>query len=74
MAPSPKRSLLADIDILALAGGLGTRLDGVLGDLPKVMAPIAGQPFLSYLIEWLAAQGAERVILSLGFRADQVLE
>ncbi len=58
---------------MVLAGGLGTRLNGVLDDLPKIMAPIAGRPFLEYLLAWLIAQGADRVVLGLGHRATPVI-
>lgn len=67
------RALLSSVDIAVLAGGLGTRLAGILGDLPKIMAPIGGRPFLDYLLGWLAGQGAKRVLLCLGYRATPVL-
>ena len=57
-----------------LAGGLGTRLQGVLPGLPKVMAPVAGRPFLDYLLVWLREQGARRVILSLGYQSMVVMD
>ncbi|MBM3599266.1 MAG: nucleotidyl transferase [Alphaproteobacteria bacterium] len=69
---------LASIDIAILAGGLGTRIRGVLGDTPKVMAPIAlhgaTRPFLDILLDWLAGQGARRVLLCLGHLAERVRE
>jgi len=64
---------LAGIDVVVLAGGLGTRIRGVLGDTPKVLAPINGRPFLDHLLDHLAALGAGRAVLSLGVGADQVL-
>ncbi|MBI1209612.1 MAG: NTP transferase domain-containing protein [Azospirillum sp.] len=64
---------LGGIDVVVLAGGLGTRLQGVLDGLPKVLAPIDGRPFLDHLIEWLAGFGAKRIVLSLGYRADKVV-
>ena len=64
---------LADIDIAVLAGGLGTRLAGALGDLPKVLAPVAGRPFLDHMLDRLAEEGAKRVVLCLGYRAERVL-
>jgi len=64
---------LAGIDVAVLAGGLGTRLQGVLGALPKVLAPVAGRPFLDHLLDWLAGFGARRVVLCLGHRAERVL-
>jgi mannose-1-phosphate guanylyltransferase len=64
---------LGDIQIAILAGGLGTRLRGVLPDLPKILAPVHGKPFLEYLFDWLIRQGSRRVVLCLGYRADDVL-
>lgn len=63
---------LEGIDVAVLAGGLGTRIRGVLGDTPKVLAPINGQPFLDGLLALLARLGASRVILCLGHLADKV--
>jgi D-glycero-alpha-D-manno-heptose 1-phosphate guanylyltransferase len=56
-------------EAVILAGGFGTRLRSVVGDLPKPMAPIKGKPFLSVLLRQLSAAGIERVILSLGYQA-----
>lgn len=53
---------------IILAGGLGTRLRERVADLPKPMAPIAGKPFLSYLLARLAKADFEEVILSVGYR------
>jgi NDP-sugar pyrophosphorylase family protein len=58
---------------LILAGGLGTRLRSVLPDRPKVLAPIAGRPFLDILIAQLVARGVRRIVLLLGNLADQVV-
>jgi mannose-1-phosphate guanylyltransferase len=55
-----------------LAGGLGTRLRPAVADRPKVLAPVAGQPFLQHLLGWLEAQGIRRVVLALGHLAEQV--
>jgi D-glycero-alpha-D-manno-heptose 1-phosphate guanylyltransferase len=57
-------------EAIILAGGLGTRLRDVLPDLPKCMAPVAGRPFLSFVIDALRMQGIERFIFSLGYKAD----
>lgn len=63
---------LRGIDILILAGGLGTRLRGVLGDTPKVLAAIDGRPYLDWALDWLKQQGAGHVVLSLGHLAGAV--
>lgn len=67
-------STLSGIDALILAGGRGSRLKEVLGDLPKALAPINGRPFLDYQLEYLAGQGVRKVVLALGYQANLVLE
>ncbi len=63
---------LEALDVLVLAGGLGTRLQAALGDTPKLLAPIAGKPYLAYLLAWLGRFGARRVVLGLGHLAEAV--
>jgi len=65
---------LAETEVIVLAGGLGTRLESVVPGLPKPMAPVAGQPFLTYLLCSLESQGFTRVILSVGYLAGVVQE
>ena len=52
---------------IVLAGGLGTRLKGVLKGLPKPMAPIRNRPFLEYQMDFWIDQGISRFILSVGY-------
>jgi NDP-sugar pyrophosphorylase family protein len=67
-----QKNCLARIDVLVLAGGLGTRTRPVLGDTPKLLAPIAGRPYLKHLLDWLRRFGAQRIVLGLGYRAEAV--
>jgi D-glycero-alpha-D-manno-heptose 1-phosphate guanylyltransferase len=60
-------------EAIVLAGGLGTRLRSVVPDLPKVMAPIRGRPFLELILSALARKGFDRVVLSLGYMAGSVV-
>jgi len=62
------------MEAIILAGGLGTRLQGVIGAQPKCMAPINGKPFLSYLLDYLDAQKCTRVVLSLGYKHKVVID
>jgi NDP-sugar pyrophosphorylase family protein len=55
-----------------LAGGLGTRLRSAVADRPKVLAPVHGRPYLTYLLDQLADAAIKEVILLTGFRAAQV--
>ncbi|MGI8661344.1 MAG: sugar phosphate nucleotidyltransferase [Thermoleophilaceae bacterium] len=57
---------------LVLAGGEGTRLRPLTLTLPKPVLPLAGRPFLSYMLDWLREHGVEEAILSCGFRSDDV--
>ncbi len=59
---------------IILAGGLGTRLRGVVGDRPKCLAPIGARPFLAIQLDTLFAAGVGEVVLSLGFGAEQVID
>ncbi len=61
------------IDAAILAGGLGTRISGVLGGTPKVLAPIGELTFLEVLLLRLEEAGIRRVVLCLGHLADAVL-
>lgn len=55
---------------IVLAGGLGTRLRERIPDLPKVMAPVAGRPFLEHVLDRLVASGVAEIVLSLGYKAE----
>lgn len=59
-------------EAIILAGGFGTRLQSVIQDLPKPMAPINGKPFLSYLLDYLIAYQYNHVILSTGYLHDKI--
>lgn len=59
-------------EAVILAGGLGTRLQPVVKDLPKAMAPVNGRPFLEYLLDYLRSSGIARVVLSVGYRSEMI--
>ncbi len=63
---------MADLEAVVLAGGLGTRLRSAVPDLPKVLAPVAGRPFLAYICAHLEKAGINRVIFALGYQAEKV--
>ncbi len=62
----------SDFPVIILAGGLGTRLRGVVNDLPKPMAMINGKPFLHYLFLYLTQQKIKKAILSVGYKASVI--
>jgi D-glycero-alpha-D-manno-heptose 1-phosphate guanylyltransferase len=61
-------------ECIVLAGGLGTRLRSVVADKPKCMAPVGAHPFLYYLLQYLHRQGITHVVLSLGYKSEQVID
>ena len=58
------------MEAIILAGGMGTRLQSVVADVPKCMAPVAGKPFLYYLLTTLEKSGFQHVILALGYKHE----
>src|SRR2546426_1458133 len=63
---------LEQLTAAILVGGLGTRLRAVVADRQKVLAPVAGRPFLEQLLDQLTAAGLKRVVLCTGHKAEQV--
>ena len=57
-------------DAVILAGGRGTRLASLPGDVPKVLRPVAGRPFLAHLLHQVREAGLSRIVLSLGHLHD----
>ena len=57
---------------MVLAGGLGTRMSGVAGGLPKALIPVGGQPFAHHQLRLLARQGVTDVVYSIGHRGEMI--
>jgi mannose-1-phosphate guanylyltransferase len=60
------------VQALILAGGEGTRLRPLTYTTPKPVMPLAGRPFLSFMLDWAHGHGVDEVILSCGFLSDGV--
>ena len=60
------------MECVVLAGGKGTRLRSVVADQPKCLAPVAGRPFLAWLLDDLREAGFDHIILSLGYKHEAV--
>lgn len=61
------------MEAVIFVGGLGTRLRETVPNLPKPMAPVAGKPFLDYLIKFLEKNKVSKIILSVGFKSDIII-
>ena len=57
-----------------MAGGFGTRLQDVVKDVPKPMAPVNGRPFLTYILDYLIEYKYTKVILSVGYLHEKIEE
>lgn len=63
-----------DMDVIILAGGLGTRLRSVVSEVPKCMAPVNGKPFLYYLLTALSQYQIKKVVLSVGYKREYIMD
>ncbi len=55
-----------------LAGGAGTRLSPLTQYIPKGMIPVAGKPFIDYVIKYLASHGVRNIIMLLSDEDSEV--
>lgn len=62
------------MEAIVLAGGFGTRLAQVVKDVPKPMAPVAGKPFLVYVVEDLIAQGVSRIVIAVCYKKECIMD
>jgi len=60
--------------VVILAGGRGTRMPENEKDKPKVLVEVGGKPLLHWQFEELRRQGFHDFRLSLGYRADMVID
>jgi mannose-1-phosphate guanylyltransferase len=58
------------VKAVVLVGGEGTRLRPLTLTTPKQMLPVGGRPMIERVLEWLASNGIDTAVLSLGYRPD----
>lgn len=61
------------MEAIILAGGFGTRLQSVVSDVPKPMAPVNGKPFLEYILKLLKKHGFNRIIMAVGYKSEVIV-
>jgi D,D-heptose 1,7-bisphosphate phosphatase len=57
-----------------LVGGLGSRLGDLTATTPKPLLPVAGVPFLDYLLFELGRYGIRSIILAAQFESEKIRE
>jgi len=62
------------VQAVILSGGLGTRLRSVNADLPKIMIPVAGYPFMYHLLLMLKRKGLNEFLFLVAYKSDIVIE
>jgi len=60
------------VQMVILAGGLGTRLRPLTSQVPKALIPIGGKPFIHHQIELLKRWGIRDIVLCVGYLGEQV--
>jgi len=63
---------VADIPVVILCGGMGTRLREASEKLPKPLVDIGGKPILWHVMKTYSHYGYRRFILCLGYKGDQI--
>lgn len=61
-------------EAVILMGGQGTRLASISNGRPKPMMPIGGRPFVYRLLDKLCAAGFSRIVLSLHYEAQKIID
>ncbi len=64
----------ADVQVVVLMGGLGTRLKDYTKQCPKSLVDVCGRPFFDYQLDLLTAWGFNRFVFLIGYRAEMIEE
>ena len=62
------------MQVIILAGGLGTRLYPVIKDLPKPMAPVGNKCFLEIILELMKKNGLTDFIFCVRHMAEKIVD
>lgn len=58
--------------VVIVAGGKGTRLSALFGNVPKALVGVGGKPVLQHQLELAAKAGVRSATIFAGFLADQI--
>ena len=63
------------MDAIVLCGGSGSRVKEHTNDeIPKILIPIDGEPFISHVIDSLLMQGIRSIVFAAGIHGDQIVD
>ena len=62
------------MQVVILAGGLGTRLSEETSKLPKPMVTIGELPILVHIMKWYAKFGHKHFVVALGYKGEVIKE
>lgn len=60
------------LPVAILAGGLGTRLQPLYGDIPKALVDVQGRPFIVHQLRWLRDNGVRQVVVCAGYLGELI--
>lgn len=61
-------------EAVILASGYGTRLRPLTYDTPKSMLPVAGRPFITYLLEYAQLYDIQHVVIAVAYLKDVIID
>lgn len=62
------------MDVVILAGGLGTRMGEMTKDIPKPLVKVGGKPILEHSFELLCKKGIREVYLLVGYKKEMIID
>ncbi len=60
------------MQMVILAGGLGTRLRSLTDQMPKSLIPVNGRPFLAHQLELFKRNGMRDIVPCVGHLGDRI--
>jgi NDP-sugar pyrophosphorylase family protein len=60
------------VQVLVLAGGLGTRMRPRTETMPKALLPVAGRPFAERQVELLAEHGVDDIVFAVAYLGHMI--
>lgn len=63
---------IADIQVVVLMGGLGTRLKEFTKECPKSLVNVNGKPFFEYSLDLMIKAGFKKFLFLIGYKAEMI--